>query len=104
MTPFHVVVSAAGDFKTDSDLVTFTTPPSTARPANGPSQNSSTKNAIQMAWHGVEQLLQKVERCLGGTPLKAPVGALNVIIEVINVYSGFSLYLAVLDSQFPRQL
>ena len=57
-----------------------------------------------MAWHGVEQLLQKVERCLGGTPLKAPVGALNVIIEVINVYSGFSLYLAVLDSQFPRQL
>ena len=84
---FHEVASAVVDYKP----VTFTTPTSTASPANGPSQNSSTRNAIRTVWHGVELLLEKAERCLGGTPAKAPVAAFNAIIEIINVCFSISL-------------
>jgi hypothetical protein len=68
-----------------SDLTTLAVPHSTARPANSPAQNSSAKDGLRTAWHGVEQLLQKVEKCLDGTPFKAPISALNVLIEVRNV-------------------
>jgi hypothetical protein len=67
------------------DLMTLAVPHSTARPANSPAQNSSAKDGLRTAWHGVEQLLQKVEKCLDGTPFKAPISALNVLIEVRNV-------------------
>ena len=93
-------MSAAGDF----NPVTFAKPLSPPRTANWPLQNSSTKNAIRTAWYGVEQLLQKAERSLAGTPFQAPVAVVNAIIEVINVRSMISLYLAVLDDQFLRRL
>ena len=35
-----------------------------------------------MAWHGIEQVLQKAEKLLDGTPFKTPVAALNVLIQV----------------------
>jgi hypothetical protein len=62
--------------------------------------NPSTKHALRTAWHGVEQLLRKVERSLAGTPFQGSVGALNAIIEVINVCSIIILYLAAIDNQF----
>jgi len=83
-----------------ADSNPLTTPLSTNQPENGPSQDSSTKKAIRTTWHGIAQLLQKVERSLAGTPFQAPVAAVNSIIEVIDVRSIISLYLAILDDQF----
>ena len=71
--------------------------PPTSRPTNEPSQNSSTKNVIRTAWHGVEQLLPMVEKSLAGTPFQGAVGALNAIIEVVKVRSLISLYRAMLE-------
>jgi hypothetical protein len=68
-----------------SDLTTLAVSHSTARPASSPTQHSSARNRLRTAWHGVEQLLQKVGKCLDGTPFKAPISALNVLIEVTNV-------------------
>ncbi|KIM75213.1 hypothetical protein PILCRDRAFT_13773 [Piloderma croceum F 1598] len=36
-------------------------------------------------WHGVEQLLKRVEGCLGGTPFKVPVSVLNTVIGIGKV-------------------
>ena len=44
-----------------------------------------------MAWHGVEQLLKKVEGLLDGTPFKTPIAAVNVLIELENVCSSLPL-------------
>ena len=33
----------------------------------------------------MEMLLKKVEGCLGGTPAKAPVAAINTLIDIKNV-------------------
>jgi len=98
--PPHSVASSAAD----SNRMTFALPLSITRPANGPSQNSSTKNAFRTAWHGVEQLLRMVERSLAGTPYQGSVGALNAIIDMINVRSIISLYFAVLHNHFARRL
>jgi len=98
--PPHSVASSAAD----SNRMTFVLPLSINRPANGPSQNSSTKNAFRTAWHGVEQLLRMVERSLAGTPFQGSVGALNAIIDVINVRSIISLYLAIFHNHFVRRL
>jgi hypothetical protein len=77
----HVAASPAAR----SDIATSSVPHSTARPPNSPAQNSSAKDRLRTALHGVEQLLQKVGRCLDGTPFKAPISALHVLIEVANV-------------------
>jgi hypothetical protein len=69
-----------------SDIRTSAVLHSTARPANSPARNSSAKDRLRTALHGVEQLLQKVGRCLDGTPFKAPISALHVLIEVANVH------------------
>ena len=77
----HVTTSPTAN----SNLATSAVPHSTARPGNSPAQNSLAKDRLRTAYHGVEQLLQKVEKCLGGTPFRAPISALNVLIEVTNV-------------------
>ena len=46
---------------------------------------STTKGKLVVAWHGIEQVLRKAEKCLEGTPFKTPVAVLNVLIEVKNV-------------------
>jgi hypothetical protein len=37
---------------------------------------STAKDALLVAWHGLELLLKKVEGCLDGTPAKGPVAAI----------------------------
>ena len=43
------------------------------------------KDALLVAWHGMELLLKKVEGCLDGTPAKGPVAAINALIDLKNV-------------------
>ena len=52
-------------------------PLSIAHPPHDHGQNSMTKRSFLMTWHGVEQLLKRVEGCLGGTPFKVPVSVFN---------------------------
>jgi len=47
-----------------------------------------------MAWHGVEQLLKKVERSLYRTPFQTPFAAVNVLVELGNVCPFLALYVA----------
>ena len=46
---------------------------------------SEVKRNIKLAWHGIEQLLQRTEKFLGGTPFKTPVAVLNTVIDIANV-------------------
>jgi len=96
----HAVVSAAPE----SNPVTLEMLLLTYGPANAPSENSPTKNALQTTLHGIVQLLQKAEKSLAGMPFQAPVAAVNSIIDVINVCSVISLDLAILDNQLLRHL
>jgi hypothetical protein len=62
-------------------------PLSTTHPPHDHGQNSRTERSFLMAWHGVEQLLKRVEGCLGGTPFKVPVSVLNTVIDIGKVCS-----------------
>ncbi|EDR06536.1 uncharacterized protein LACBIDRAFT_389232 [Laccaria bicolor S238N-H82] len=42
------------------------------------------KDALVVAWTGMEMLLKKVEGCLDGTLAKAPVAAINALIDIKN--------------------
>jgi len=89
------------DYNHRSDVTALSTAPFTpARPAPAPStvhsghdhgQSSTTKRSLLLAWYGVEQLLQKVEGCLGGTPFKVPVGVLNTLIDIGKVCSHLAV-------------
>ena len=46
---------------------------------------SKMKRNIKLAWHGIEQLLQRTEKFLSGTPFKTPVAVLNTLIDIANV-------------------
>ena len=59
----------------------------TALPAPDDGQRSTTKRSLSLAWHGVEQLLKRIEPCLAGTPAKVPVNILNTIIDIGKVCS-----------------
>ena len=48
-------------------------------------RNSTIKDRLKMAWHGVEMLLKKAERPLAGTPFQTPFAVVNVFIELGNV-------------------
>ena len=79
------------------DIIALTTAPftpadpmpslSTALPAPDDGQRSTTKRSLSLAWHGVEQLLKRIEPCLGGTPAKVPINMLNTIIDIGKVCS-----------------
>ena len=45
---------------------------------------SKVKCNIKLAWHGIEQVLQKTEKFLDGTPFKTPIAILNTLIEMAN--------------------
>ena len=45
---------------------------------------SKVKRNIKLAWHGIEQLLQRTENFLDGTPFKTPVAVLNTLIDIAN--------------------
>ena len=47
---------------------------------------SIAKDILSVAWTGMEMLLKKVEGCLDGTLAKAPVAAINALIEIKNVH------------------
>ena len=46
---------------------------------------SKVKHNIKFAWHGIEQVLQKSEKFLDGTPFKTPIAVLNALIDIANV-------------------
>ncbi len=48
----------------------------------GSYSKSTAKDILSVAWIGMEMLLKKVEGCLGGTLAKAPVVAVNAIIDI----------------------
>ena len=50
------------------------------------SPKSTAKDILSVTWIGMEMLLKKVEGCLGGTLAKAPVSAVNAIIDIKNVH------------------
>ena len=45
---------------------------------------SKVKRNIKLAWHGIEQVLQKTEKFLDGTPFKTPIAVLNILIDIAN--------------------
>ena len=45
---------------------------------------SKVKRNIKFAWHGIEQVLQKTEKFLDGTPFKTPIAVLNTLIDIAN--------------------
>ena len=45
---------------------------------------SKVKRNIKLAWHGIEQLLQRTEKFLDGTPFKTPVAVLNTLIDIAS--------------------
>ena len=66
-------------------------------------QNTAIKNNLRIAWHGVESLLQKVERSTAGTPFQGPFAIVNVLIELGNVCPCLSLLATFADNR-PRPL
>jgi hypothetical protein len=68
-----------------------TLPLSTTHPYRDHRQNSTTKRSFLIACHGVEQLLKRVEGCLGGTPFKVPVNVLNTVIDIGKVCSHLAV-------------
>ena len=48
-------------------------------------QLQGLKSKLALACQGMELLLKKVERCLDGTLAKAPVAAINALIDLKNV-------------------
>ena len=46
---------------------------------------SKVKRNIKFDWHGIEQVLQKSEKFLDGTPFKTPIAVLNTLIDIANV-------------------
>ena len=73
-----------GSLAPRSDLTMPESPPTTRRDVLP--DFSTTKGQLRVAWHGIELVLQKAEKLLGGTPFKTPIAALNVLIDVKNVY------------------
>lgn len=45
---------------------------------------SKMKRNIKLAWHGIEQLLQRTEKFLDGTPFGTPIAVLNTVIDIAN--------------------
>jgi hypothetical protein len=76
------------------DVITFTFTPAgptpTADPTHNHGQGSTAKRSLLFAWHGVEQLLKKIEPCVSGTPAKVPFTVLNIIIDIWKVCSHLS--------------
>ncbi|KAF8650110.1 hypothetical protein AX14_008628 [Amanita brunnescens Koide BX004] len=59
----------------------------TTGPSYHHGQDSTTKRSLLLAWHGVKQLLKRIEPFLDGTLAKAPVSVLNTIIDIGEVCS-----------------
>ena len=47
--------------------------------------SNTAKDVLVVAWNGMEMLLKKVEGCLDGTLAKAPIAAINIVIDIKNV-------------------
>ena len=60
-------------------------------------QNSTMKDNLRIAWHGVESFLQKAERLTAGTPFRTPIAVVNVLIELGNVSLSLTLHATFAD-------
>lgn len=64
---------------------TFPAADSAGHQVQDPDWKATAKDVLVLAWTGVELLLKKVQPFLDGTPAKAPVAAVNALIEIKNV-------------------
>jgi hypothetical protein len=64
----------------------------------GHNQNSTIKDDLRMAWHGVESLLQKAERSTAGTPFQSPIAIVSVLIELGNVCFSLAFHSTFADN------
>ncbi|KAG5334880.1 hypothetical protein C0989_002720 [Termitomyces sp. Mn162] len=44
-------------------------------------------HVAKSAWHGMQMVLKQVEKVLEGTPVKTPIAAVNVLIDLGNAIS-----------------
>ena len=72
-------------------------------PGHSLNQDSTIKDSLRVAWHGVESLLQKAERLTAGTPFRTPIAVVNVLIELGNVSPCLILQTTFADN-CPRPL
>ncbi|KNZ77573.1 hypothetical protein J132_05107 [Termitomyces sp. J132] len=63
------------------------------------SSGTLMRDGLQLAWNGVQLLLEKAEKSLAGTPFQVPVGIINTLIELKNAVSDNN---DELDSQIRR--
>ncbi|KAG6870577.1 hypothetical protein C0995_012092, partial [Termitomyces sp. Mi166 len=83
--PFIVIGTAIDHVKPDPEVVRNSGGQPVDRDHHSPDRVSARmKYTFQMTWHGVGLALKKVERLLAGPPLKTPIGAVNVLINVTN--------------------
>ncbi|KAG5716196.1 hypothetical protein E4T56_gene10766 [Termitomyces sp. T112] len=57
------------------------------------------RDGLQLAWNGLQLLLEKAEKSLVGTPFQVPVGIINTLIELKNAVSDNN---DELDAQISR--
>ena len=60
------------------------------------------KDVLVVAWNGMEMLLKKVEGCLDGTLAKAPVAAINALVDIKNVRCQSQSDVSLLDTSIRR--
>ncbi|KAG6874715.1 hypothetical protein C0992_006903 [Termitomyces sp. T32_za158] len=77
-TPSNITPASAND-----NLSRGTDVPINQTPA-GVSSVGQENSGMKIAWHGVQMLLQKFGKVLDGTPLKNPVNAVNILIDLGN--------------------
>ncbi|KAF5319683.1 hypothetical protein D9619_008889 [Psilocybe cf. subviscida] len=81
-----VLVATTGGGREDNPggRPTFPAADSAGHQVQDPDWKATAKDVLVLAWTGVELLLKKVQPFLDGTPAKAPVAAVNALIEIKN--------------------
>ena len=72
-------------------------------PARRSQSRPELNDNLRTVWHGVESLLQRVERLTAGTPFRTPIAIVDVLIELGNVCLSPTLHATFADS-CPRPL
>ena len=88
LTPANVTTSTS----TTSLAFWLTIKDINSPPGHSLNQDSTLKDNLIMAWHGVEWLLQKAEKLTAGTPARTPIAVVNILIELGNVSPFLTLH------------
>ncbi|KAG6851700.1 hypothetical protein C0991_006921, partial [Blastosporella zonata] len=89
----------------NSSVAAIQAPPTGQAFINGQhAVSTNLKETLRTAWTGVELLLRKAERSLGGTPFQGPVALVNGLIELISAVSDNKDELHVLMTRTMERL